>query len=273
MEKLLGSFFFKGKEIPFVEQITIYSEVQQIISRYQFASKFVEGKDVLEVACGSGYGGYYFMSKGAKTVTCGDLSESAIAYGKLNYVKKGLGFQVLNAAKLPFPDSSFDVIVSIETLEHVAGYEDFIRECGRVLKESGVFVCSTPDLNKTKDSPFLKNLTVVPDEQNFTVDILRTLLRDYFKEISFYGTGHTSSYIDISRFKLQSFLKYFSYAYPKVGKVVKFVTRSKTLRMYRPMQLPIVEDFDGMLERAFIPYPLEENNNISPHTIITVARK
>ena len=271
--KALHWLLFKGKEIPFVEQITGDYEVQQIISRYSFAAQFVKERDTLEVACGSGYGGYYFMRKGAKSVIGGDLRESSIAYARANYVNKGLSFQVLNAAKLPFKDSSFDTIISIETLEHVVGYKDFIRECSRVLRDGGVFVCSTPFENRTENSYFLKKLTVVPDEQNFTSDSVRTLMEDYFKEINIYGTGRASSYMDYLIIKLGSFLKYLSYSYPMAGKVIKFVTNNKTLRRYHPMQLPKVDDFDRMLESEYVFYPLAEDKSESPHTIIAVAYK
>lgn len=274
--KTLNHFLFKGKEIPFVEQITVYSEVQHIIGRYSFASKFVEGKEVLEVACGSGYGGNLFMSKGAKSVVGGDLWESAIAHAKSTYRKEGLSYQVLNATKLPFPDSSFDVVISIETIEHVVGYNDFIRECSRVLKNGGVFVCSTPNkaAAQLEQKRFLlKRFVITEDIQNFDVQELDSLLKPHFRETSFYGQGSTPKYIDAVKFKLQSFLKYFSYSCPRAGKIIKFITKNKTLRMYRPMQLPKVEDFDSMLEKEYVVYQLTEDNSVSPHTIIAVARK
>ena len=37
-----------------------------ILGRYAFAAEFTEGKVVLDVACGSGYGSAYLCDKGAR---------------------------------------------------------------------------------------------------------------------------------------------------------------------------------------------------------------
>jgi 2-polyprenyl-3-methyl-5-hydroxy-6-metoxy-1,4-benzoquinol methylase len=45
-----------------------YAECQRHINDYIFASKFVQNKVVLDVACGSGTGTTYLAGRGAKTV-------------------------------------------------------------------------------------------------------------------------------------------------------------------------------------------------------------
>jgi len=52
---------------------------------------------------------------------------------------------------LPFPDEYFDVVVSLETIEHLKKYKRFLAECRRVLKKDDLFICSTP--NKQIFSP------------------------------------------------------------------------------------------------------------------------
>lgn len=44
-----------------------YAEYQRHINSYIFASKFIENKVVLDIACGSGTGTTYSAGKGAKT--------------------------------------------------------------------------------------------------------------------------------------------------------------------------------------------------------------
>ena len=45
----------------------------------------------------------------------------------------------------PYEDDSFDVIVSVEVLEHVDEDEKFVSEVRRVLKTDGIFVMTTPN--------------------------------------------------------------------------------------------------------------------------------
>lgn len=48
---------------------------------------------------------------------------------------------------LPFRDSSFDVVVSLETIEHLLDPDELLQEARRVLKPSGSLVLSTPRLD------------------------------------------------------------------------------------------------------------------------------
>lgn len=45
----------------------------------------------------------------------------------------------------PFEDGQFDVVVSIEVIEHVENHYHFLRECCRVVKPGGRIVISTPN--------------------------------------------------------------------------------------------------------------------------------
>jgi methionine biosynthesis protein MetW len=47
---------------------------------------------------------------------------------------------------LPFEDTSFDIVVSNQVIEHVNSTDNFIRECHRILRKEGICICSTPNL-------------------------------------------------------------------------------------------------------------------------------
>jgi len=51
---------------------------------------------------------------------------------------------VADARRLPFPDRAFSVVLSQETLEHVADPFAAVREMGRVLKHAGRLLVQTP---------------------------------------------------------------------------------------------------------------------------------
>lgn len=115
------------------------------INRYNFANQFVKDKDVLDIACGSGYGTNILHEAGAKSILGVDISEEAVTYCKGKYPL--INFSVGSVEKIPAQDDSIDVLVSFETIEHVDEntQEKFMQEINRVLRKDGIFVLSTPN--------------------------------------------------------------------------------------------------------------------------------
>jgi ubiquinone/menaquinone biosynthesis C-methylase UbiE len=56
-------------------------------------------------------------------------------------------FDLNSGAPLPYPDASFDVVVCIETLEHVLPTDRLVAELRRVLKPGGVGIVDVPRLD------------------------------------------------------------------------------------------------------------------------------
>ena len=50
-----------------------------------------------------------------------------------------------DAQRLPFKSKQFDVVISIQVIEHLADPIDFLAECTRVLKMGGFLILSTPN--------------------------------------------------------------------------------------------------------------------------------
>ena len=121
------------------------------IYRYRFAVKYAPGRDILDVACGDGYGSAALLKAGAKSLVGVDVDAATCDYARRKYhidARQG------DAAALPFPAGSFDLVVSFETIEHVPEPTRFLDECARVLRPGGVLVMSTPNVtvyNPTQD--------------------------------------------------------------------------------------------------------------------------
>src|SRR5438270_1991172 len=112
------------------------------VYRYAFASRFVTGKRVLDIACGEGYGAAALQKAGATHVIGVDVCEDACLHARKKY---GLDARVGSAEEMPVPDDSVDIVVSFETIEHVRDPKRFLEECARVLAPGGRLVISTPD--------------------------------------------------------------------------------------------------------------------------------
>lgn len=112
-------------------------------ARYHYASPMVAGKRVLDIACGAGYGSA-LLAKTAQRVTGCDISPEAITYCQTHYQHENLTFEIMDVRNINYPDMSFDMICSFETLEHVAEGELFLKEITRLLTNDGTLIISTP---------------------------------------------------------------------------------------------------------------------------------
>jgi SAM-dependent methyltransferase len=96
---------------------------------------FFLNKDVLEIGCGPS--GIIFQIDTAKSrigIEPMDLSGLVEEDWKRTVVKKGVG------EELPFDNSSFDIVISFNAIDHSLNPERVIRETHRVLRNNGDFL-------------------------------------------------------------------------------------------------------------------------------------
>lgn len=115
------------------------------MTRYDWAAAYCRGMTVVDIATGSGFGAALVARAGAAAVYGFDAAGEAIAYARARYAHPVLTFNEADALALPIPDSSIDVVVSFETIEHLAGDDKFVDEVARVLRPDGRFLVSTPN--------------------------------------------------------------------------------------------------------------------------------
>lgn len=126
---------------------TSYNAVEAAIhlNRYAMAKPFCRDANVLDAACGEGYGSFLLKKWGAESVGGVDIDAAAIEKACSNFKNDGLKYIQNDVQKLPFEDHVFDLVVSLETLEHVDDAEMFLREIKRVLKPGGTIILSCPN--------------------------------------------------------------------------------------------------------------------------------
>lgn len=122
--------------------------------RYDFAAGFVAGKRVLDISCGSGYGTRILADAGAESVLGADLSEEAVAAAARRFGTPRTEFTVADILSLSDELGSFDVIVCLETLEHLEDPARALVQLERRLAPGGLLVCSTPNaVEEWEDNP------------------------------------------------------------------------------------------------------------------------
>lgn len=157
------------------------------LARYQFALPFVDGKRVLDVGCGEGYGSALLADR-AKEVVGVDYSPAAIAHASDAYVRPNLRFEVQNAAALEPSLGHFDVVTCFEVVEHVEDQESVFAGVAGLLSRTGVLLLSTP--NRLVDVPFERFVSGVHNEYHvglLSPAELRDRARRHFRQVTLYG--------------------------------------------------------------------------------------
>jgi SAM-dependent methyltransferase len=97
---------------------------------------------VLDAGSGEGFGAAMLAAAGARVLAL-DYDPAATAHHARTYravpVARG------NLVALPVRSGSVDLVVSLQTVEHVWDQAAFVRECARVLPTRGRAVLSTPN--------------------------------------------------------------------------------------------------------------------------------
>lgn len=115
------------------------------IASYGFAKRYTQGKRVLDLGCGSGYGAA-LIAPNADQVTAVDVSVDALRYAAEHHGHSNLDHELIRAGEaLPFPDDTFDVVLSFQVIEHVDDDAKYIAEARRVLRKNGIFIVITPN--------------------------------------------------------------------------------------------------------------------------------
>lgn len=151
--------------------------MQDHLARYWFATQWVSGRRVLDIACGMGDGSRMLVEAGAAHVDGVELSPDAVAYARDHYQLPNLAYLAGNIQDYA-AEHTYDVIVSFETIEHVDDYQRALDNLSSLLADDGLLIISTP--NRLITSPQARSLNDPPQNhfhrQEFTRDEFRAAL-------------------------------------------------------------------------------------------------
>jgi 2-polyprenyl-3-methyl-5-hydroxy-6-metoxy-1,4-benzoquinol methylase len=162
--------FFYDEYLPAFKAASTHYDLKVIRSHFfifiQLITKYFKpGKRLLDVGCGSG-----FFLKAAEEIGWEaegvEISPVASEYAQ-NIVRVKVLEGKLEAYHLP--PEKYDLVVLIETIEHLTNPLDTLREIYRILKKEGILIISTPD-SKSLSRLFLgKNWAVFSPEEHLSV--------------------------------------------------------------------------------------------------------
>jgi radical SAM superfamily enzyme YgiQ (UPF0313 family)/glycosyltransferase involved in cell wall biosynthesis/2-polyprenyl-3-methyl-5-hydroxy-6-metoxy-1,4-benzoquinol methylase len=174
-----------------------------LFKRYAFANKFTEGKTVLDIPCGVGWGTSLLSGKHRIGI---DICPNAVAYGKKHY--PGIDFSVGNMTTIPLDDNSVDVIICLEGFEHVSKADGmrFIEEAARVIKKNGLLVMTVPVIlpgSKHSGNPYHLHEPTLSDLKHILAQMFCTQSMEIVKGTDgpvVYVVGSPKHKADISKF-------------------------------------------------------------------------
>jgi ubiquinone/menaquinone biosynthesis C-methylase UbiE len=108
-------------------------------SHFGLDRAFYRGKRILDIGCGP-RGSLEWATEAGLRVGIDPLAQ---AYRQLGTSRHAMRYAAGGAESLPFPDGGFDVVCSLNSLDHVDDLDRAIAEIGRVLASQGRFLLLT----------------------------------------------------------------------------------------------------------------------------------
>jgi 2-polyprenyl-3-methyl-5-hydroxy-6-metoxy-1,4-benzoquinol methylase/GT2 family glycosyltransferase/glycosyltransferase involved in cell wall biosynthesis len=167
--------------VPWMEEASIGYEH---LHRYAYATQFTSDKNVLDLACGEGYGSH-LLARTANRVTGIDIDVEAIRHASNRYLRSNLEFKAGSITAIPLEGRHlFDVIVCYEAIEHIDDHEKLLAEVKRLLVPDGIFIVSTPNKWAYSDEPQSQNPFHVHE---LYFQEFKSLLENYFSRVRFFA--------------------------------------------------------------------------------------
>ena len=143
---------------------------------------------ILDIGCGEGYGTARLAERGSFTVAC-DYASEAVQHAARRYARPGLAFVVCDAQRLPFRANAFDVVASLQVIEHFTDTDAHLRDVARVLTDAGFHFCATPNIALATPEEAANEWHL----RDFTAPELDVAMRARFGEVELLGQFYVES--------------------------------------------------------------------------------
>jgi SAM-dependent methyltransferase len=155
------------------------------LAAYEWIAARVGGMRVLDMACGEGYGSDVLAAHAASVVGV-DANSEAHEHARLRYGRENLHFE---RALLQAYDVQADVVVFLQTIEHLRDPDGALAHLGSLVSAGGAVYVSTPNVLTLapKGAPRSDNPWHV---REYRVEEFAQLCRRSFARVELYGVFH-----------------------------------------------------------------------------------
>ena len=153
---------------------------------YEWIAERVRGLDVVDLACGEGYGADVLARGGARSVVGVDANPQAHEHAALRYSREGVSFQ---RDLVEAWEGEADAVSFLQTIEHVEDPAPLLERFRRILRPGGAAYVSTPNV-----------LTLAPrgaersgnpwHVREYRAEEFAGLLAAHFERVELYGLFH-----------------------------------------------------------------------------------
>ncbi len=137
-------FEYYARESESEEAVGRFQRVRDAVLRQMRVAPGAQVLDVADIGCGAGMQSMVWASVGHR-VHALDVNERLVQLGRDRAAQAGqtIDFRVGSATSLPWADTSMDVCIALELIEHVADWESCVDEFTRVLRPGGALFMTT----------------------------------------------------------------------------------------------------------------------------------
>ena len=144
----IGNFWNTVKDYDVVNS-EIYPYYRRFTNSYNLAEKYLKKNNykVVDVQARSGNGIEFWSNKiNIELAVCVDFSDYLISLARNRIDSLKIPYKLLKINDFPIPldDSSFDLVLCYETVEHIYNYNYFIKELSRLVTDDGIIILTCP---------------------------------------------------------------------------------------------------------------------------------
>ena len=146
------------------------------------AARIPAGARMLDIGCGEGYGAD-LLAQRAEHVVATDYAHEPVAHARATYRRDNVDWAVADAQRLPFGDRAFDVVCSLQVIEHFRDTEAHLRDVARILKPMGWYYVATPNIDLASEAERNNPYHL----RDFNAHDLREALAAHFETVEMLG--------------------------------------------------------------------------------------